>query len=210
MCTLGEVRTGGKWGRDSIGRRRLLADGARTPRSSRRSSSYSPKEQSCQLPISCARSRAKGMSACKLSSKSSSPCDVPRSRAGCDARDGGGGPDENVDHAEALEEHALVERQIAALRQTLARVEVINYNADGTAGMGAYVCVGMPHGVVMRCQLAGTSEAEPRRCRIWIRSPVGQVILGRREGDVVDVDAPGGATRIEILEIEPPTDALAA
>ena len=127
-----------------------------------------------------------------------------------DARDGGGAPDENVDHAEALEEHALLERQIAGLRQTLALVEVIDYNADGTAGIGAHLRLLMPHGVVMSCQLVGTAEAEPRRCRISIQSPIGQAIAGRREGDVVEVDAPGGTHRIEILRIEAAADALAA
>lgn len=67
-----------------------------------------------------------------------------------DARQGGGGPDGNSDHAEALEEHALLERQIAALRQTLALVKVIDYDADGTAGIGAYVRLRMPNGASMR------------------------------------------------------------
>lgn len=127
-----------------------------------------------------------------------------------DARDGGGGPDGNSDHAEALEEHALLERQIVALRHTLALVKVIDYYADGTAGIGAYVRLRMPNGASLRYQLVGTAEAEPSRRRISIQSPVGQAILGRRHGDVVDVHAPGGTHCVEILEIDPPSDALAA
>jgi transcription elongation factor GreA len=119
-----------------------------------------------------------------------------------DARDGGGGPDANSDHAEALEEHALLERQIATLRQTLAHVRVIDRDADGTAGIGAYVRLRMPNGASLRLQLVGTAEADPGRGRISIGSPVGEAILGRRHGDVVDVQAPGGTQRIEILEIE--------
>jgi len=120
------------------------------------------------------------------------------------ARDGGGGPDGNADHADALEEHALLERQIAALRQTLALVKVIDYDANGTAGIGAYVRLRMPGGDATRYQLVGTAEADPGRRRISVRSPVGQAILGQRHGDVVDVQAPGGTQRIEILEIESP------
>jgi len=127
-----------------------------------------------------------------------------------DARDDGGGPDGNSDHAEALEEHALLERRIAALRQTLALVKVIDYDADGTVGLGAYVRLRMPSGDSMRCQLVGAAEADPARCRISVGSPVGQAILGRRHGDVVDVQAPGGTHRIEILRIESPSGALAA
>ena len=68
----------------------------------------------------------------------------------------------------------------------------------------------MPGGASMRCQLVGTDEADPRQYRISIGSPVGQAILGRRDGDIVDVQAPGGTQRIEILEIESPSAALAA
>ncbi|MDP1850098.1 MAG: GreA/GreB family elongation factor [Solirubrobacteraceae bacterium] len=119
-----------------------------------------------------------------------------------DARDGGGGPDANSDHAEALEAHALLERRIAGLRQTLALVKVIVPDADGTAGIGAYVRLRMPSGAALRLQLVGTAEADPGQGRISIGSPVGQAILGRRHGDVVDVQAPGGTHRVEILEIE--------
>jgi transcription elongation factor GreA len=127
------------------------------------------------------------------------------------ARDGGGGPDGNSDHAEALEQHALLERQIAALRQTLAVVKVTDYDADGTAAIGAYVRLRMPSGASRRYQLVGSAEADPGRRRISVRSPVGQAILGQRHGDVVEVQAPGGTQRIEILEVESPSgSALAA
>jgi transcription elongation factor GreA len=128
-----------------------------------------------------------------------------------DARDGGGGLEDNLDHAEALEEHALLECRIATLRHTLALVNVIDYAADGTAGIGAHVRLRMPSGDTIGYQLVGVAEADPSQCRISIESPVGRAILGRRQGDVVDVHAPGGTHRIEILEIEAPTTrALAA
>lgn len=127
-----------------------------------------------------------------------------------DARAGGGGPDDNPDHAEALEELALLERQIALLRRTLAQVKVIDYTADGTAGIGAHVRLRMPSGNTVCYQLVGRAEADASQRRISIDSPVGQAILGRRRGDVVDVQAPAGTHRIEILEVESPPDALAA
>ena len=97
-----------------------------------------------------------------------------------DARDAGGGSDDNPDHSEALEEHALLERRIAALRHTLALAEIIDYAADGTAGIGAHVRLRMPSGQTMRYQLVGVAEADPRQRRISIESPVGRAILGRR------------------------------
>lgn len=127
-----------------------------------------------------------------------------------DARDAGGGPDDNPDHSEALDEHALLERRIAVLRHTLALAEIIDYAADGTAGIGAHVRLRMPGGQTMRYQLVGVAEADPRQRRISIESPVGRAILGRRHGDVVDVHAPSGRHRIEILDIQSPATARAA
>jgi transcription elongation factor GreA len=127
-----------------------------------------------------------------------------------DARDAGGGPDDNRDHSEALEEHAVLERRIAVLSHTLALAEIIDYAADGTAGVGAYVRLRMPSGDTMLYQLVGVAEADPRQHRISIDSPVGRAILGRRHGDIVDVHAPSGTHRVKVLDVQPPATARAA
>lgn len=127
-----------------------------------------------------------------------------------DARDGGGRLDDNLDHADALGEHMLLERRIAALRHTLALVQVIDSPAGGTAAMGAHVRLRTPSGDTTRYQLVGAAESDPGQRRISIHSPVGQAILGRRPGDVVDVHAPSGTHRFEILDIDPPATARAA
>lgn len=119
-----------------------------------------------------------------------------------DAR-GGGAPDDNPDHADALETYALLERRIAALRHTLARAEIIDSAPQDTAGIGTSVHLRMPDGHTTRCQLVRAAEAHPQEQRISIESPVGQAIFDRRPGDVVAVHAPGGTQRVEILAIGP-------
>jgi transcription elongation factor GreA len=126
------------------------------------------------------------------------------------ARDAGGGPDDNLDHTQALAEHALLERRIAQLQQRLAFVEIIDYAADGRAHIGAHVRLRTAGGKTIRYQLVGAAEADPTQHRMSIDSPVGRAILGRSAGDIVDVDAPSGRQRIEVLDIEAPTRALAA
>ncbi len=127
-----------------------------------------------------------------------------------DARDGGAGPDENADHLEALEEHATLERRIATLRQTLALAAIVDYAADGSADIGAHVRLRMPDGVTVTYQLVGVAEVNPGQRQISTDSPVGEAILGRRSGDIVEVRAPGGTHRIEILEIDPAPESRAA
>jgi transcription elongation GreA/GreB family factor len=78
-------------------------------------------------------------------------------------------PARRTRHADALEEHALLERQIAALRHTLALMKVLDYDADGTAGIGAYVRLRTPNGASTRYQPVGPAEAEPSQFRISMR-----------------------------------------
>lgn len=118
-----------------------------------------------------------------------------------EARDDGGEPSENPDLSEALEAQALLERQIAALEHRLATARVVEPAADGTAGIGALVHLRKPGGPTLVYQLVGALEADPTRQRLSIESPVGQALLDRVAGDVVDVDAPKGRRRFEILAI---------
>ena len=204
---------GRKWGRDLMGARALLGDGSpKTPRSPCAASVISLSEGAVVSAGDQLRSITReGYE--RLQAQLDELVTVRRAELASrrrDARDAGDGADGHSDHAQALEEHALLERRIAALRQTLALVQVIDPNVDGTAGIGAYVRLRMPNGAALRLQLVGTAEADPGQGRISIGSPVGQAIFGQRRGDVVDVQAPGGTQRVEILEIESPSVALAA
>ena len=50
--------------------------------------------------------------------------------------------------------------------------------------------------------LVGAKEADPRTGRISNESPIGRVLLGRRVGDTVKVETPGGAVKLKIVTIE--------
>lgn len=119
-----------------------------------------------------------------------------------DAR-GDGTPDDNPDHADALQTYALLARRISALRNTLARAEIIDSAPRGTAGIGTTLQLRMADGHIARYQLVGAAEAQPQKQRISTDSPVGQALLGRRPGDVVVVHVPSGTYQIKILAIEP-------
>jgi transcription elongation factor GreA len=118
-----------------------------------------------------------------------------------DARDDGTEPGENPDLSDALEEQALLERQIAELEHRLATARIVEPAADGTAAIGAHVHLRGPSGTTRVYQLVGALEADPSRRRLSIESPVGQALLGRVAGDAVEVDAPRGRCRFEILAI---------
>jgi transcription elongation factor GreA len=119
-----------------------------------------------------------------------------------DARADGAEPGENVDLSDALEEQALLEREIAELEHKLAGARIVEPPVDGTAGIGTVVRLRSSHGTTSTCQLVGALEADVTRHRVSIESPVGRALLGRVAGDEVEVEAPKGLFRYEIIAID--------
>jgi transcription elongation factor GreA len=57
-------------------------------------------------------------------------------------------------------------------------------------------------GEVNEYRIVGTGEADPTRGLVSHRSPVGEALLRRGKGDVVDVQAPSGRRRLEIVALD--------
>jgi transcription elongation factor GreA len=127
-----------------------------------------------------------------------------------DARADGGEPGENLDLGEALDEQALLELRIAELQRRLAVARVVECAGDGTVSIGSHVRFRTSSGQTLAYQLVGAHEGDPGRRLLSVASPVGEALLGRVAGDVVEVEAPGGTRRLEILAVESSGSALAA
>lgn len=107
----------------------------------------------------------------------------------------------NADYQLAREEQALLEARIARLEQRLdqARVERPNVRND-IVDLGERVQVrDLETGAQLEYELVGSFEADPPAGRISALSPIGSALLGRRCGEIAEVDAPGGLRRLEIL-----------
>jgi transcription elongation factor GreA len=81
---------------------------------------------------------------------------------------------------------------------------------DGTIGVGAFVQLRTAGGTTADYQLVGAAESDPSQRRISVESPVGEALLGHAAGDVVDVDAPGGRRRFEIVAVDYVRESAAA
>jgi transcription elongation factor GreA len=119
-----------------------------------------------------------------------------------DARDDGNEPGENPDLNDALEQQALLERQIGRLEHRLATARIVAPAADGTVEIGSIVRLRDGRGTTSVYELVGPLEADPRRRRLSIESPLGQALLGRVAGDVVEVEAPKGRCRFQLLAVD--------
>lgn len=115
---------------------------------------------------------------------------------------------ENAEYDAAKAEQAFIEGRIAALEGILARARVIgeeeSLNGE-TAGIGSRVRIkDLETGEEFDFVLVSPAEANPSDSRLSYESPVGKAILGATVGAIVEVEAPDGRIRYQLLSIRPP------
>lgn len=111
---------------------------------------------------------------------------------------------ENADYHKAKEDQAFLEGRIQELEYLLKNATIIENNGAkmDVVDIGARVTIQEENYPPETFRLVGVTEADPSQGRISHESPIGQALLGRRSGDQVIVDTPGGSIKLKILEIE--------
>jgi transcription elongation factor GreA len=104
---------------------------------------------------------------------------------------------ENFEYHAAKNEQGLLEHRIRTIRDRLDRSVLVDESqADGRVGVGSRVEIVDEHGEQMTIEISSVGGVSPD-------SPLGQALLGAREGDEVQVLAPKGAWRARVLSIGP-------
>lgn len=104
---------------------------------------------------------------------------------------------ENSEYDDAKEEQAKNAARIAEIQQILANAkdaETIDHNL--IVSIGCTVAIVDGDGVASEVTLVGTTETNSLEHKISNESPVGRAIIGRAEGDTVEVVTPSGKSRI--------------
>src|SRR5262244_1029976 len=112
---------------------------------------------------------------------------------------------ENAEYHAAKEEQAHNEGRIAELEDKLARAEVIDVSklSGDTIKFGATVTLVDEDTEQKKVwQIVGEPEADAKKGRISITSPLARALIGKKKGNTVEVVAPGGAKAYEIAKIE--------
>lgn len=112
---------------------------------------------------------------------------------------------ENAEYHAAKERQSFIEGRVAELEDKLARAQVIDVSRLGgdTVKFGATVTVlDEDSGDKANYKIVGEDEADVRAGKISISSPIARALIGKEEGDVVEVAAPGGAKSYEIMKIK--------
>lgn len=111
---------------------------------------------------------------------------------------------ENSEYDEAKNEQAKIEARIVEIEAMLKNVEIIKdvKGKSKTVIVGTMVKV-LDEAENEECEyrVVGSTEADPRRGLISDESPVGRALIGKKVGDDVIVEAPGGEFKLKILAI---------
>jgi transcription elongation factor GreA len=111
---------------------------------------------------------------------------------------------ENAEYDAAKERQGFIESRITELERKLADARVIettNRTSD-TVVFGATVVVAECASQQKRqYTLVGQDEADLKNGKISVQSPVGKALIGRRAGDLVEVQTPAKVVEYEVLEI---------
>jgi transcription elongation factor GreA len=112
---------------------------------------------------------------------------------------------ENAEYHAAREQQGFIEGRIAELEAKLSTAEIIDV-AQLTPGdkvvFGATVDLEAEEdGKRVTYTIVGDDEADIRASRIAITSPIARALIGKSEGDVVDVTATGGVRSYEIVAV---------
>jgi transcription elongation factor GreA len=118
---------------------------------------------------------------------------------------GHGDLSENAEYHAAREQQGFIEGRIKEIETKLSTAEIIDTSKltnTGKVVFGALVELEDQDGSHrVTYQVVGEDEADIRAGRVSITSPIARAVVGKSEGDVVDVSAPGGIRSYEIVAV---------
>lgn len=112
---------------------------------------------------------------------------------------------ENAEYDAAKDQQGFIEGRISELESQLSMAEVIDpktLNAGDRVVFGAWVDLyDVDDDVEVSYQIVGELEADLNNKQISVASPIGRALIGKHEGDEVNVDTPGGTRTYEIVKV---------
>jgi transcription elongation factor GreA len=112
---------------------------------------------------------------------------------------------ENAEYEAAKEKQSFIEGRISEVEAKLSNMQVIDpttLNAEGRVVFGATVRFeDLDSGEIKTYQIVGEDEADIKGGKISIVSPIARALIGKEEGDIAEVTAPGGIKEYEVIEV---------
>ena len=112
---------------------------------------------------------------------------------------------ENAEYHAAREQQSFIEGRIAEIEGKLSNAQVIDVtviDAGGRVVFGATVdVVDEETGEEASYQIVGDDEADIKQGLISVSSPIARALIGKEEGDIAQVQAPGGIRELEVVAV---------
>ena len=113
---------------------------------------------------------------------------------------------ENAEYHAAKEQQGLMEARIRDIEAKLSNAQVIDVTQlppSGRVVFGSTVHVAdVDTGAEARYRIVGEDEADIKSGLMSVTSPIARALIGKEEGDMVEVATPGGTRSYEIIEVE--------
>jgi transcription elongation factor GreA len=112
---------------------------------------------------------------------------------------------ENAEYHAAREQQSFIEGRIKDIEGKLSHAQIIDVttiNANGKVVFGATVdVIELDNNEEHTFQIVGDDEADIKSGLISVSSPIARALIGKAEGDEVNLETPGGLREFEVLEI---------
>ena len=113
---------------------------------------------------------------------------------------------ENAEYHAAKEQQSLNEGRIQEVEDTIARANVIDVTKlenDGKVIFGATVSLqDLDNNEKIKYKLVGKDEADIKKKNIFYQSPIGKGLIGKNNGDFVEINTPSGKKNFEIIKVD--------
>lgn len=116
---------------------------------------------------------------------------------------------QNTEYLDARDEKVRLEQRIGLLRERLRSARVVAPRlGNGRVDLGERVRVReVTTGRLLELELVGQLEGDVSAGRVSVASPLGQALVGLREGEIAQVDAPRGRFGFQVMAVEVPAGA---
>jgi len=108
---------------------------------------------------------------------------------------------ENSEYTAAKDGLAMIEDRIQTIEYTIKNAEIVeDTHNNHNISLGSHVKV-QSEGEEKQFHIVGEYEADPATDKLSMTSPIGKALLGKKTGEIVEVEVPAGKTKYKILEI---------
>ena len=112
---------------------------------------------------------------------------------------------ENSEYDEAKNEQALLESKIMEIESKLRNAKIVDDDEISTrvAGVGTLVTVhDFEYDEEVAYGIVGSTEVDITNNKISNESPVGKALIGKKKGEIIEIETPGGISKYKVISIK--------